>query len=141
MNDPALASEHFGPVVLFVICRDNAQMAEAVNRMEGQLSGVFYSEPEDWKDMERVYLAIRQKAGRLIWNGVPTGVEVCRAMHHGGPYPATTFPSTTSVGMMAVKRFLRPVAYQNFPDQALPPALRDGNPLGIMRLVDGVYER
>ena len=77
-----------------------------------------------------------RKPGRLLWNGFPTGVEVVYSMQHGGPYPATTAPATTSVGMTAIKRFLRPVAFQNLPDSLLPPALQDANPLGIWRVVD-----
>jgi NADP-dependent aldehyde dehydrogenase len=80
---------------------------------------------------------MREKVGRLIWNGYPTGVEVGYAMQHGGPYPATTAPLTTSVGMTAIKRFLRPVAFQDVPEMLLPDALKDANPLGIWRLVDG----
>lgn len=81
------------------------------------------------------------RAGRLVWNGVPTGVTVGHATVHGGPYPATTAPSTTSVGLTAARRFQRPVGYQDWPDALLPAELRDANPLGVVRLVDGVYTR
>jgi NADP-dependent aldehyde dehydrogenase len=84
---------------------------------------------------------LREKAGRLLWNGFPTGVEVVHAMQHGGPYPATTAPATTSVGMTAIKRFLRPVAFQNMPDALLPDALKDKNPLNIWRIVDNTVTR
>lgn len=84
---------------------------------------------------------LTQKVGRIIYNGFPTGVEVCPSMHHGGPYPATTDEKTTSVGTAAIYRFVRPVCYQGFPDAALPPELQDGNPRGIWRMVDGTMGR
>jgi alpha-ketoglutaric semialdehyde dehydrogenase len=84
---------------------------------------------------------LREKAGRLVFGGVPTGVEVSPAMHHGGPYPATTDPRFTSVGTAAILRFARPVCYQDFPSAWLPPELRDENPRGIWRLVDGSWTR
>ena len=84
---------------------------------------------------------LEDKAGRLIFNGFPTGVEVCASMQHGGPYPASTDSRTTSVGAAAIHRFARPVAWQNFPQAALPAELQDGNPLGIWRLVDGEMTR
>ena len=84
---------------------------------------------------------LEQKAGRLLLNGYPTGVEVCDAMVHGGPYPATSDARGTSVGTLAIDRFLRPVCYQNYPDSLLPQALQDANPLGIQRLVNGKSSR
>ena len=82
---------------------------------------------------------LREKAGRVLWNDFPTGVAVVPAMQHGGPYPATTAPATTSVGTNAIYRFMRPIAFQNLPDALLPAPLQDANPLGILRLVDGEY--
>ncbi|MDR3715392.1 MAG: aldehyde dehydrogenase (NADP(+)), partial [Puia sp.] len=84
---------------------------------------------------------LERKAGRLVVNGYPTGVEVCHAMVHGGPYPATSDSRTTSVGTQAIYRFARPVCYQDFPQAALPEELKNENPLGILRLVNGVYTR
>jgi NADP-dependent aldehyde dehydrogenase len=84
---------------------------------------------------------LERKAGRLIVNGYPTGVEVCHAMIHGGPYPATSDSRTTSVGSLAIYRFARPVCYQDFPQLALPDELKDENPLGIWRMVDGQFTR
>ncbi len=81
-----------------------------------------------------------EKAGRVVWNGFPTGVAVTAAQHHGGPYPATTFPAHTSVGTAAITRFLRAVAFQDAPQELLPPELRDDNPLGLLRQVDGVVD-
>jgi NADP-dependent aldehyde dehydrogenase len=84
---------------------------------------------------------LEQRAGRVIFNGYPTGVEVGHAMVHGGPYPATTAPATSSVGALAIRRFVRPVAYQDVPDNLLPPELQNANPLGIWRNVDGEWTR
>jgi NADP-dependent aldehyde dehydrogenase len=88
----------------------------------------------------QLFAALEGKAGRLILDGFPTGVEVCHAMVHGGPYPATSDGRTTSVGTLAIERFTRHVAWQNCPDELLPPALQEANPLGIHRLVDGCFE-
>jgi NADP-dependent aldehyde dehydrogenase len=106
-------------------------------KLHGNLTATVHAGRSEEVDIARLLDLLREKAGRLIWNGFPTGVEVVHAMQHGGPYPATTAPATTSVGMMAIKRFLRPVAYQNMPDALLPPALQDANPSGIWRIVDG----
>jgi NADP-dependent aldehyde dehydrogenase len=90
---------------------------------------------------KRLASVLSDKAGRIVWNGFPTGVAVTWAMQHGGPYPSTTSPGHTSVGATAIRRFLRPVAYQNAPDALLPEALRRANPLGIQRLVDGRWTK
>jgi NADP-dependent aldehyde dehydrogenase len=84
---------------------------------------------------------LREKSGRVLWNAWPTGVTVSYAQQHGGPYPATTAPGTTSVGTAAIRRFMRPVAYDSFPASQLPPPLRDDNPWGIARRVDGQWQR
>ena len=96
-----------------------------------------HAEDEDLKDFSALLSILEKKAGRLVFNGFPTGVEVCHAMVHGGPYPASTDSRATSVGSLAILRFARPVAYQDFPNATLPPELQDANPLGIWRLVDG----
>ncbi len=132
-----LKEELFGPSTVFVTADSRNQLLEAANTMEGQLTATIYgteAELEDYRDLVSI---LEEKAGRLIINGYPTGVEVCHAMVHGGPFPATTAPSTTSVGTAAIKRFVRPVAYQDFPQGLLPEALRDENPWGIFRLVNG----
>lgn len=139
--DPDLQAEHFGPVTLFVLCQSVDDLLETLDALHGNLTATVHAEPDEAEAAAPILERLREKAGRLIWNGYPTGVEVVYSMQHGGPYPATTAPATTSVGMTAIKRFLRPVAYQNMPQALLPPALRDGNPLGILRIIDGQYTR
>jgi len=136
IQDAVLQSEHFGPVTLFVVCSSRDELIEAVDTLQGNLTATVHSEAEEPAFTGELFSLLREKAGRLIWNGFPTGVEVVPAMQHGGPYPATTTPHTTSVGTTAIQRFLRPVAYQNVPDALLPEALQDANPLNIWRLVD-----
>ena len=131
-------SEHFGPVTLFVTCEDMDDLRATVDALEGNLTGTVHAEEGELESISDLLHQLREKAGRVIWNGFPTGVAVVPAMHHGGPYPATTAPGTTSVGTNAIYRFMRPIAFQNVPDALLPDALKDANPLGISRLVDGV---
>jgi NADP-dependent aldehyde dehydrogenase len=137
--DPELQIEHFGPVTLFVLCASITDMHDAIAVLEGNLTATIHAESADLQTAGDLFDRLREKVGRLIWNGFPTGVEVVYSMQHGGPYPATTAPATTSVGMTAIKRFMRPVAYQNIPPELLPDALKDANPLSIMRIIDGVY--
>jgi NADP-dependent aldehyde dehydrogenase len=112
-------------------------MLAAAEKLEGQLTATVHGTEEDLKAHADLLAILRTKAGRLLFNGFPTGVEVCHAMVHGGPYPATADGRSTSVGTRAIERFARPVCYQNFPDTALPDELKEGNPLGLWRLVDG----
>lgn len=137
--DDRLQVEHFGPVTLFVLCDDRDELRATVATLEGNLTTTVHAEDSELADIGELLHQLREKAGRVIWNGFPTGVAVVHAMQHGGPYPATTAPGTTSVGMNAIYRFMRPIAFQNVPDALLPPALQDANPLGILRLVDDVY--
>ncbi|MCJ7629233.1 MAG: hypothetical protein MUO50_12705, partial [Longimicrobiales bacterium] len=109
--------------------------------LQGNLTATIHGTDEDLARHEELLHVLAGKVGRLLFNGFPTGVEVCPSMHHGGPYPATTDPRSTSVGTAAVFRFARPLAWQNFPPSALPPELQDGNPRGIWRLVDGAFTR
>ena len=134
--NPRLQIEHFGPVTLFVVAPSVADLLMALAALHGNLTGTIHAADSEHALAAQVMTCLDEKVGRLLWNGFPTGVEVCYAMQHGGPYPATTAPATTSVGMTAIKRFLRPVAYQNVPDHLLPPALQDANPLHIWRIVD-----
>ncbi|MCY3834672.1 MAG: aldehyde dehydrogenase (NADP(+)) [Chloroflexi bacterium] len=138
-EDERLQIEHFGPVTLFVVCEDGDDLRGAVDSLEGNLTSTVHAEEAELESIGGLLHQLREKAGRVIWNGFPTGVAVVHAMQHGGPYPATTAPGTTSVGMNAIYRFMRPIAFQNVPDALLPPALQDANPLGILRLVDDVY--
>jgi NADP-dependent aldehyde dehydrogenase len=139
--EPALQAEHFGPVTLFVRCTSFDDLLTTLETLEGNLTATVHAEDADREAAGRVFAILLEKVGRLIWNGFPTGVEVVHAMQHGGPYPATTAPWTTSVGMTAIRRFLRPVAFQNWPDALLPDALKDANPLGIWRIVDDALTR
>ncbi|NDJ62586.1 MAG: aldehyde dehydrogenase (NADP(+)) [Chloroflexi bacterium] len=142
LADPeALQTEHFGPVTLFVVCDTLETMQQVIRALHGHLTATIHAEEDEAELAGQLYDLLREKAGRLIWNGYPTGVEVVAAMQHGGPYPATTAPATTSVGTTAIKRWLRPVAYQNLPDVLLPEPLQNSNPRGIWRTVDGHLTR
>ena len=122
---------------MLVEVADQAQLLQALQGLHGQLTATLIAEPGDLKVFSSLLPLLEQKVGRILFNGYPTGVEVCDAMVHGGPYPATSDARGTSVGTLAIDRFLRPVCYQNFPDALLPEALQDRNPLGLMRLVNG----
>jgi 2,5-dioxopentanoate dehydrogenase len=136
----ALGVEHFGPAVVVLRYGDLDDAAAALGRIGGQLTATVHAEPSEHDALGPVLEAGVRAAGRVLFDGVPTGVAVTYAMQHGGPYPASSGPAHTSVGMTAIRRFLRPVAYQNAPDALLPPALQESNPLGIARRVDGVLE-
>lgn len=136
-----LGEEVFGPSTLVVGCEDLEELRRVAERLEGALTATIHGTPEDLRKYAWLVEALEQKAGRLVFNGFPTGVEVCAAMQHGGPYPATTDARSTSVGTAAIKRFARPVCYQNFPQEALPVELRDDNPRGLWRLVDNRWTK
>ncbi len=140
-STPELSEEHFGPFGLVVRYRSPEEMLELARSLPGNLTATIHAGREEAGQLSELADALAQRAGRVIWNGYPTGVAVTHAMHHGGPYPATTVPLHTSVGAFAIKRFLRPVVYQSVPAELLPAALLDGNPLGILRLVDGEWVR
>lgn len=135
-----LMAEVFGPATLVVECSSRGQMLAAAQQLEGQLTATIHALPDELVANLELVTALERKAGRVIFNGYPTGVEVGHAMTHGGPYPATSDGRSTSVGTRAAERFLRPVSYQNFPDAALPPELQEGNPLNIPRLVNGLLQ-
>jgi NADP-dependent aldehyde dehydrogenase len=145
LADGRLHEEVFGPAAIIVRVRDEQQLAEIVERLEGQLTATVHTsvdDPEaDHGTAARLLGRLELVAGRLIVNGWPTGVEVDHAMVHGGPFPATSAPATTSVGARAIERFLRPVAYQDVPAELLPRELRDDNPDGIVRWRDGSTDR
>lgn len=140
-DDSLLQNELFGPVTMFVLCDSLNDLHATVEHLHGNLTATVHAQDDEVVNASAVFDLLREKAGRLIWNGFPTGVEVVYAQHHGGPYPATTAPATTSVGMTAIKRFMRPVAFQNMPSALLPVALKDDNPLGVLRIVNGQYTR
>jgi NADP-dependent aldehyde dehydrogenase len=137
LNHPELAGEVFGPFALIISAADLEELQAAARSLEGQLTATVHGTPEDLEQAQPLLRVLERKAGRLIVNGFPTGVEVCPSMHHGGPYPSTTDVRFTSVGTAALYRFVRPICYQDFPQALLPDALKDDNPLGIWRLVDG----
>jgi NADP-dependent aldehyde dehydrogenase len=137
----ALHEEVFGPYTLLVDARSFTELLAIAHRLEGQLTATIHGTPEDLAEAADLLAILERKAGRLIINGFPTGVEVSPAMNHGGPYPATSDERFTSVGTAAIQRFARPVCYQAFPGSALPPELADANPRGIMRLLNGKLTR
>lgn len=137
----ALREEVFGPSTVVVRCDSREQLEDVARAIDGQLTATIHGAPADLAEHARLVSILERKAGRLIVNGFPTGVEVCSAMQHGGPYPATTDARSTSVGTAAIERFARPVAYQNFPPSALPLELQDANPRRLWRSVDGEMTR
>lgn len=141
LKDRSLFEEHFGPVALLVLADDEKQLVEIAEHMPGQITTSVWANPADGLAHKELFDILEEKAGRVMINNVPTGVEVTHAMQHGGPYPATTDSRTTSVGSQAIYRFVRPVCFQNFPQKLLPPELQDSNPLNIWRKVDGQLTR
>ena len=140
LEEARLHGEMFGPGTLIV--RGSMDEIEAtIPELEGQLTATVHGTEEEIAERPGLIGALERRAGRLIFNGFPTGVEVCPSMVHGGPFPSTSDGRSTSVGTMAIHRFCRPVAWQGFPAAALPEELRDGNPLGIQRMVDGEFAR
>ncbi|CAM4329163.1 aldehyde dehydrogenase (NADP(+)) [Zobellia nedashkovskayae] len=139
LKNSKLHQEVFGPFSIVVRCGDAKEMTEVLNRLEGQLTGTVLGNPEELKTYSSAVDALQGRVGRLIFNGVPTGVEVCPSMQHGGPFPASTDSRFTSVGVSAVKRWVRPVSFQNWPQELLPEELQNGNPLAIMRIVDSEH--
>jgi NADP-dependent aldehyde dehydrogenase len=137
---PELADEIFGPDTLLVQCDSTQDYLRAARALDGHLTATILGDEEDLAANRELIRILEQKAGRLIFNGFPTGVEVTHAMVHGGPYPATSDSRFTSVGSLAIYRFARPVCFQGFPQAMLPPELQDANPLGIRRLRDGKPE-
>jgi len=137
LQKAGLREEVFGPFALLVTSQSLAELETIALSLNGQLTATVHASPEDFREAALLLKILERKAGRLIINGFPTGVEVCPSMHHGGPYPATTDARFTSIGTAAVLRFARPVCFQNFANAYLPEALRNDNPLGIRRLVNG----
>ncbi|HWB33249.1 MAG TPA: aldehyde dehydrogenase (NADP(+)) [Acidobacteriaceae bacterium] len=134
---PRLLEEVFGPAALLVECVDEAEMLAVAKHFDGQLTATMQLADADHAMARRLLPILERKAGRIIVNGFPTGVEVCHAMVHGGPSPSTSDSRVTSVGSMAIERWLRPVCYQDLPADLLPEGLQEGNPLGLWRLVEG----
>ena len=141
MANKAFEEEVFGPSTLIVTAEDKSDLLKIAEKLNGHLAVTLWAEEDDLKEYMDLIELLERKAGRLIINGFPTGVEVCHSMIHGGPFPATTDCRTTSVGTTAIRRFTRPVCYQNFPEILLPEELKNSNPLNIWRLVDGEYKK
>jgi NADP-dependent aldehyde dehydrogenase len=135
----ALTGEVFGPTALVVEYADEEELLAALATLDGQLTATIQGEGDE-AVLPRLLPVLAALAGRVVWNGWPTGVSVTWAMQHGGPYPATTFAGATSVGMAAVQRFQRPIAFQGLPDALLPAALQEANPWRLPRTVDGTAQ-
>jgi NADP-dependent aldehyde dehydrogenase len=136
-----LSEEVFGPATLLVSCASKEEIMRVAQHLEGHLTATIHGTNEDLAEYKDLVELLQRKVGRLVFNGFPTGVEVCAAIHHGGPYPATTDVRSTSVGAYAIKRFARPICFQNFPQKLLPVELRDQNERGIWRIVDNEVTR
>lgn len=141
LNNPTLHQEVFGPFSLMVICKDLEQMQEVLSHLEGQLTATLMATETELQENPEISDNLRNICGRLIFNGVPTGVEVGFPMQHGGPFPASTDSRFGAVGPDAIKRFVRPASYQGFPENLLPDELKTDNPLNILRLVQGVWKK
>jgi NADP-dependent aldehyde dehydrogenase len=141
LKNPHLREEIFGPYSLAVVCDDKAALAEVLSSLKGQLTTTVMATDKDIADHADIIALQATLAGRIILNDVPTGVEVCASMVHGGPYPSTTDGRYTSVGTTAIKRWVRPVCFQNFKDNMLPDELKNGNPPGIWRIVNNEWTK
>ena len=140
LDQPELADEIFGPDTMLVNCENTQDYLRAARALTGHLTAAVFGDEDDLAANRELIHILEQKAGRLIFNGFPTGVEVAHAMVHGGPYPSTSDPRFTSVGSLAIYRFAKPVCYQNFPQESLPLELQDSNPLRIRRERNGKPE-
>lgn len=141
LDNSTLHQEVFGPFSIVVQCESEKQLEEIILNMEGQLTGTVMAETNELSKYTKVIAALQDKVGRIIFNGVPTGVEVCPSMMHGGPFPASTDSRFTAIGVHAIKRWVRPFSYQDWPNELLPKALKDRNVLGINRYIDGIQTK
>ncbi|MFT7899404.1 aldehyde dehydrogenase (NADP(+)) [Tenacibaculum ascidiaceicola] len=137
LDNPTLHQEVFGPYSMIVQCEDEKQLEEIISNLEGQLTGTVISDDNEVANYPTIIAALQNRVGRIIFNGVPTGVEVCPSMVHGGPYPASTDSRFTAVGVHSIKRWVRPFSYQDWPNNILPDELKNENPLHILRSVNG----
>jgi len=137
LTNPNLHHEVFGPFTLIVQCKNENQLEEIISNLEGQLTGTILNDSDEILNFKKVVNALKNRVGRIIFNGVPTGVEVCEAMQHGGPYPASTDSRFTAVGTLSIMRWVRPISFQNWPNNLLPNALKNENPLNISRSING----
>ena len=139
LNNTTLHQEVFGPYTLVVQCENASQLEEIISHLEGQLTGTILSGTGELADYFNVIEALKNRVGRIIFNGVPTGVEVCPSMVHGGPYPSSTDSRFTAVGVHSIKRWVRPFSYQDWPNVLLPEELQNENPRSIARQVNNEY--
>jgi len=137
LNNPTLHHEVFGPFSLLVECEDKTQLEQILNKLEGQLTGTIVATDSELTLNSEIVSALQNRVGRIIFNGVPTGVEVCPSMQHGGPYPASTDSRFTAVGVDSIKRWVRPFSFQSWPNSLLPNELKNENPLKILRNING----
>lgn len=140
LDNSSLHQEVFGPFSMVVQCKDTRQLEEIISQLEGQLTGTIIAENDEIVSHSKIIEALQNRVGRIIYNGVPTGVEVSPSMVHGGPYPSSTDSRFTAVGINSIKRWVRPFSFQDWPNSLLPDELKDENPLGISRHEDGVYK-
>ncbi len=136
-----LEDEVFGPAAIVVECDDNDEMSAIARKLDGQLTATLHGREGEFAAYSDLVTVLERKVGRIVFNGFPTGVDVCPSMNHGGVFPATTNSGSTSVGTGAIKRFLRPVCYQNAPQDILPVSLKNENSANILRLIDGAMTR
>ncbi|MCK5816346.1 MAG: aldehyde dehydrogenase (NADP(+)) [Flavobacteriaceae bacterium] len=136
LENPILHQEVFGPYSIVVQCKNEEQLEMIISNLEGQLTGTLIADNDEENNYPKIIDALQNRVGRLIFNGVSTGVEVCPSMNHGGPYPASTDSRFTAVGIHSIKRWVRPFSYQNYPNALLPKELQNENPLKISRLVN-----
>lgn len=141
LKNSILHEEVFGPYSLVVQCENEEELKEVISHLEGQLTGTIIADNDETINYLAVVEALKNRVGRLIFNGVPTGVEVCPSMVHGGPYPASTDSRFTAVGIHSIKRWVRPFSYQDWPNDLLPKALQNENPLNLIREVNGTLGR
>ncbi len=141
ISNPKLHEEVFGPYSLVVECESKDELDLVIESLEGQLTATVMGEESDMHEFKKQIFSLENRCGRILFNGVPTGVEVCHSMQHGGPFPAATDSRFTSVGTGAIRRFVRPVCFQDCPNSLLPEELKDENPLEILRIVNDKYTR
>lgn len=141
LTEARLGEEIYGPCVLAVRCRDAGEVLAVAARLRGHLTATVHASAAEQAQQQGLLAVLLRNVGRVVWNGVPTGVEVCAAMHHGGPWPAATDARFTSVGSGAIRRWCRPACWQDVPAALLPPELQDANPLGLWRTIEGRLDR
>ena len=141
LGNPTLHQEVFGPYSMVVQCENANQLEAIISKLEGQLTGTLIADNDEASNYPEIVSAMQNRVGRLIFNGVPTGVEVCPSMTHGGPYPASTDSRFTAVGIHSIKRWVRPFSYQDWPNELLPNELQNENPLKITRLVNNTLTK